>query len=116
MKQMSHLELYGSISGCKNGFYSYYLTMALLDDTSIDLKQTDYLGLMEFIKDETDYWNLISPDANYNDDRMYYETIKENDEIKIIIKKGHQDNMKTISKFKINIVEHYPINPISIQY
>lgn len=37
MKELSHLELYSSIRSCKNGFYTYYLTMALLDKTSINL-------------------------------------------------------------------------------
>lgn len=107
MKELSHLELYSSISGCKNGFYTYYLTMALLDKTSINLNQTDYLDFLKFIEDETDYWNLVSADATYNNDRMYYETIKENDKTKIIIKKGPQNNLRTISTFKINIVNHY---------
>ena len=116
MKQMSHLELYGSINGCKNGFYTYYLTMALLDNTSIDLKQTDYLDLIDFIKNETDHWNLISADANYNDDYMYYEIIKENNEIKIIIKKGPEDNIKTISIFNINIVDGYITDRYTIDH
>ena len=109
MKEISHLELYSSIRGYKNGFYSYYLTMSILDKSLINLIQTDYLDLLEFIKDETDYWNLVSADATYNDDRMYYEVVKEKNKIKIIIKKGPQNSIKTISKFRINIVDHYEI-------
>lgn len=112
MKEISHLELYSSINGYKNGFYGYYLVLISLNKRLSNLTETDYFGLLDFLKDETEQFNLV----NENDKHIYYKVVKENDVIKIIVKKGTKDNFKTISKFKINIVDHYRINPISIQY
>ena len=107
MKKMSHLELYGLIKGFKNEVYSYSLAMRLLNNHIISLDKTDYLGFLNILEYETNSWNLVNPDAIHNNYHMYYETIKENDKIKIMIKKGPQDDTKTISTFKINIIDHY---------
>ena len=103
MKGMSHIELYSSINGYRNGFYGYYLIFLSLDKSIINLIQSDYLDLLDFLKDETKQFNLVNED----DKHIYYEVVKENDVIKIIVKKGPQNNTKTISTFKINIVDHY---------
>ena len=107
MKQMSHLELYRLISAFKYNLCDYSLMIMLLNKNLINLDKTDYLGFLNIIEDETNKWNLTDPDAIYKHNIMQYEIIKENDEIKIIIKKGLQDDIKTISKFKINIVDNY---------
>lgn len=103
MKEISHLELYSSINGYRNGFYGYYLIFLSLDKSIINLIQSDYLELLDFLKDETEQFNLVNEDDNH----IYYEIVKENDVIKIIVKKGQQDNLKIISIFKINIIDHY---------
>ena len=107
MKEMSHLELYRLIGAFKYELCGYSLMVMLLNKNLINLNEADYHGFLNFLECETNHLNLVDPDAIHNDCRMYYETIKENDEIKIIIKEGQQDDLKTISTFKIKIVDNY---------
>lgn len=107
MKEMSHLELYRLIGVFKYELCGYSLMVMLLNKNLINLNETDYHGFLNFLEYETNYLNLVDSDAIHNDCRMYYETIKENDEIKIMIKEGQQDDLKTISTFKIKIVDNY---------
>ena len=100
-------ELEELIEKCEDAIHSYYYVIQELDNTEITLTKMDYLNFIDFLEYQTDDWNLVSSQQEYDLVFFNYNITHEDNKIKIAIDETTDNNHKTISEFVINLVKNY---------
>lgn len=100
-------ELEELIEKCEDAINSYYYVIQELDNTEITLTKMDYLNFIDFLEYQTDDWNLVSSQQEYDPVFFNYNITHEDNKIKIAIDETTDNNHETISEFVINLVKNY---------
>ena len=100
-------ELEELIEKCEDAIHSYYYVIQELDNTEMTLTKMDYLNFIDFLEYQTDDWNLVSSQQEYDLVFFNYNITHEDNKIKIAIDETTDNNHETISEFVINLVKNY---------
>ena len=95
------------IEKCEDAIHSYYYVIQELDNTEITLTKMDYLNFIDFLEYQTDDWNLVSSQQEYDLVFFNYNITHEDNKIKIAIDETTDNNHETISQFVINLINNY---------